>query len=154
MTTHQCINGRVKIDGASLVYANQFTLDMDSLTVEAESFGGDFAAATMGAPEWGGTIQAYHDQDAKLLYSFATDGASHLLALYPNYDNTAVYWTGYACLTAYETDEDTEEFAGEVAEFVGAGSLLSEPTGKLLLETGWALLLETGGYIRLEALNG
>lgn len=116
-------NGRIYIGGSQLTYANTWRIRTDTTTAESQEFGATQVDRAIGIMSWGGTLSAYHDQDAKVLYTAATAGASYLLAIYPDYNDTSTYWSGYAFFSTWESTGNVTDFIAETADFVGASTL-------------------------------
>lgn len=116
-------NGEVRVGGASLSYANAFSLSLEFPIAEATPFQATETTKSVGIKSWGGNISAYTDQDANILYTAATAGASTLIALYPDGNDATTYWSGYAYLNNYRAQGAVDTFGTETCDFVGTGTL-------------------------------
>ncbi len=116
-------NARIYVASASLSFANVWEVSTDTAIAEATPFGATYSEQATGIISWVGKLSAYHDQDSSTLFTYATSGASYLLSIYPDYNDTSTYYWGQTFFKNFHSGGNPKEYIVDTSDLVGASAL-------------------------------
>lgn len=115
-------NGLIYVSATTLTGANAWSIDATMEAAEAPEFGDTWKKHTAGLLTWSGTLNAWEQEDQKLLFSAATANAAVALLIYPNRGDLTNYYSGNAIFGA-SSSGDTGSSVSKNATFTGDGAL-------------------------------
>ena len=115
-------NGLIYVSGTEIQYANAWSLAVDHESAAGNYFGAGWTERKAGVLDWSGTVAAFHNQDAKVLYNAAVHDGSVAILVYPKRSELASYWSGDA-IFSFAGEGGVGGLVGQSVSFVAAASL-------------------------------
>ena len=115
-------NSLVYVSAAQLIGGTAWSLAIEHAAVQYASHGDEWQTTMSGLKAWSGSLTAWHDHAATVLYTAAAYDGLVALLIYPDRTDITAYYSGNAVF-GYGAEASMDAAAGRSADFTGTGTL-------------------------------
>lgn len=112
-------NSLLYINGSQISGANAWSLELTHDIIEISAFGDDWTRILAGLRSWAGSVDAWHDHDAKILYTALVSDSVLPLLIYPDDTDITTYVAGNALFGGNTREGSMDGAITDGVEFTG-----------------------------------